>query len=120
MIKTVQIGDKEVTFKSSAAVPHIYRRKFGRDIFIDMDNLQKNIRKGKNGQAELTLDSLEMFENLAYVFAKHADPTGIPEDVETWLEQFDTFDIYNILPQLFDMWSQENKSTSKLKKNNAK
>lgn len=115
MLKTIQIGDKEVLFKSSAAIPHIYRRKFCRDIFIDMDQLQKGLNRKKSGAAELTLDSLEMFENLAYCFAKHADPS-VPEDVESWLEQFETFDIYNILPQLIEMWTLENKTTGTLKK----
>lgn len=118
MIKTVQIGDKEVLFKSSGAIPHIYRRRFGRDIFIDMDQLQRGIKQQKGG-AVLSPDSLEMFENLAYCFAKHADPT-VPEDVEEWLAQFEILDIYNILPQLIDMWKIENKSTSTLKKKNGK
>lgn len=116
MEKIVNIGDKEVKFKSSAALPHIYRRKFGRDIFVDMSHLQAKIQKSGN---ELDIDSLEMFENLAYCFAKHADPE-IPDDIETWLEGFDTFDIYNILPELLAMWVQENKSTSRTKKKSAK
>ena len=117
MTKTIQIGDKEVQFKTSAAIPHIYRRKFGRDIFIDMDQLQSAIKKSADGSSSLSIDSLEMFENLAFCFARHADPT-IPEDVEEWLEQFETFDIYNILPELFDMWIAESKTSSKLKKKN--
>ena len=118
MIKTIQIGDKEVLFKSSAAIPHIYRRRFNRDIFIDMDQMQKNMSK-KSGGATIAVESLEMFENLAYCFAKHADPS-VPEDVEAWLEQFETFDIYNILPKLIEMWTEESASTSRLKKKNGK
>lgn len=119
MEKTVKIGEQEVKFRSSAALPHIYRRKFGRDIFVDMSHLQSNIRKGANGEAQLDIDSLEMFENLAWCFAKHADKT-IPDDIEEWLEGFDTFDIYNIMPELFSLWAQENKSTSIPKKKNGK
>lgn len=119
MEKTVKIGEQEVKFRSSAALPHIYRRKFGRDIFVDMSHLQGNIRKGVNGEAELDIDSLEMFENLAWCFARHADPT-IPDDIEEWLAGFDTFDIYNIMPELFSLWAQENKSTSVAKKKNGK
>lgn len=119
MIKTVQIGDQEVVFKTSAALPHIYRRKFGRDIFVDMDHLQKNLKKDANGNSTIDLESLEMFENLAYCFAKHADP-AVPDDIEEWMEQFETFDIYNLLPQLFEMWVAETKGTSRLKKKNDK
>ena len=119
MIRTVKIGDKEVIFKTSAAIPHIYRRKFGRDIFIDMDDLQKRLNEKASEGNDLTVTSLEMFEDLAYCLAKHADPS-IPEDVEVWLEQFDTFDIYHILPQLIKMWTEENIVTGTLKKKNEK
>ena len=52
-----------------------------------------------------TLDtfSLEMFENIAYVMAKHAD-TNIPDTQEEWLDGFNTFSIYQVLPQLIELW----------------
>lgn len=53
-----------------------------------------------------TLDtfSLEMFENIAYVMAKHAD-ANIPDTSEEWLDGFNTFSIYQVLPQLIELWS---------------
>ena len=47
--------------------------------------------------------SLEMFENIAYVMAKHAD-TNIPDTPEEWLDGFNTFSIYQVLPQLIELW----------------
>ena len=38
--KTVKLGNQEVTFKSSAAIPRMYRVKFGRDIFKDLSKLE--------------------------------------------------------------------------------
>ena len=32
--KKIEIDGKEVTFKASAAVPRLYRIKFGRDIYF--------------------------------------------------------------------------------------
>lgn len=115
MIRTIQIGDKEVQFKSSGAIPHMYRRMFNRDIFIDMNQLQKSMSMQTGGGSTLEVETLEMFECLAYCFAKHADPS-VPEDIEVWLEQFEVFDIYSILPKLIEMWTDENKTTGKLKK----
>lgn len=46
---------------------------------------------------------MEMFENIAYTMAKHADPK-IPDDVEEWLDGFNTFSIYQILPELIKLW----------------
>ena len=40
--KTVKVGDKEVTFRSSAAIPRLYRIKFRRDIFKDLSKLEKS------------------------------------------------------------------------------
>ena len=37
--KTVIVGDKEVTFRSSATIPRLYRIKFKRDIFKDLSKL---------------------------------------------------------------------------------
>lgn len=116
MIKTITIGDKEVTFKSSAAIPHIYRRTFGRDVFVDMDHMQRSLKPKKDGTAEMSAESLDMLESLAWCFAKHADP-AVPDDPEQWLEQFEMMDIYAVFPEVISMWSGENKSTSKLKKN---
>ena len=35
--------------------------------------------------------------------AKHAYP-AVPASPDEWLEQFNTFSIYEILPQLIDLW----------------
>ena len=47
--------------------------------------------------------SLEMFENIAYVMAKHAD-ANIPDNPEDWLDEFSTFSIYQVLPELIKLW----------------
>ena len=50
----------------------------------------------------LTSFSLEMFENIAYIMAKHADPT-IPDSPEEWLDEFSTFSIYQVLPKIIEL-----------------
>jgi hypothetical protein len=35
--------------------------------------------------------------------ALHADPKQ-PDTPEEWLDQFNTFSIYTVLPQLLDLW----------------
>lgn len=47
--------------------------------------------------------SLEMFENIAYVMAKHAD-LNIPDTPEEWLDEFNTFSIYQVLPSIIELW----------------
>ena len=36
--------------------------------------------------------------------AKHASPSTVPSEPDEWLEEFNTFSIYQILPQLIDLW----------------
>ena len=101
--KTVKIGDREVTFKSSASVPRMYRIKFKRDIFQDLNRLEKSYKKRSDGTEELQIEDLEIFENVAYIMALHADPT-IPKTIDEWLEQFEMFSIYEILPEILELW----------------
>lgn len=122
MRKTIIINNIECKFKSSAAVPRMYRLKFGRDIFVDMTKLKKQIDIQKKLQKEtgeenssLPIESLEMFENIAFLMHKHGDKTQ-PSEIDEWLEQFETFDIYEILPEILEMWNVENKQMSTPKK----
>ena len=39
MIQKIEIDEKQVPFKASAAIPRIYRIKFHRDIYKDLDAL---------------------------------------------------------------------------------
>lgn len=99
--KRIEIDGQQVPFRASAAIPRIYRAKFGRDIFRDLMKLGKAVNSV--GSGELPISDLEMFENVAYIMAKHADP-GQPDTPEEWLDQFNTFSIYEVLPQLLELW----------------
>ena len=113
--KTVEIDGKQVLFKASAAIPRIYRIKFGRDIYKDLAKLEKSVSKNKEGNSEIDIPSLEMFENIAYIMAKHADPS-IPDTPEEWLDNFNTFSIYQVLPSLIELWGLNMKRDVQAKK----
>lgn len=139
MRKTIEINGMPCEFKSSAAIPRMYRLKFQRDIFTDMNRLKKQVdaqnrlKEDLKKQAEergeefceedfdsgLPIDSLEMFENIAFLMHKHGDPSQ-PSDIDEWLDKFETFDIYQILPDILQMWNLENKTNSKAKKRTGK
>lgn len=101
--RKIEIDEQEVIFKASAAIPRIYRLKFQRDIYSDLRLLEKSINHNDEEESGLDLFSLEMFENIAYIMAKHADPS-IPNTPEDWLDEFNTFSIYQVLPQLIELW----------------
>lgn len=101
--KTVVISGKEVKFRSSATVPRLYRIKFKRDIFKDMAKLERSYKgKSKEGE-ELQIKDLEIFENVAYIMAYHADHS-IPGTIDEWLDQFEMFSIYEMVPEILELW----------------
>ena len=102
--KPTAMKELEVTFKASAAVPRLYRIKFGRDIYKDLRQLEKSVGENDEDNSNLDLFSLEMFEDLAWLMARHADPAKVPDSPEEFLDQFNTFSIYQILPQLIELW----------------
>lgn len=116
IVKKIAIDDKEVAFKASAAIPRIYRLKFQRDIYKDLRLLEKSIGDGSEENSNLDLFSLEMFENIAFVMAKHADPT-IPDTPDEWLDDFNTFSIYQVLPQIIELWGLNVQTEAESKKN---
>ena len=125
--KNILIDGKEVSFKASAAVPRLYRLKFGRDIYRDFAALQKAVSensKQKEEQSEeermfsfLSTDVLELFENISYIMARHADPENVPNNPDEWLEQFEMFSIYEVLPQLMERWGFNMATQVQAKKN---
>ena len=114
--KNITIDGIDVPFKASATVPRLYRLKFRRDIYQDFAALQKSVGENTEESSALDIESLEVFENIAYIMAKHAD-AAIPSSPDEWLEQFNTFSIYEILPQLIDLWGLNVETQVKSKKN---
>ena len=116
LVKTVKVGDREVTFKSSAAIPRMYRIKFKRDIFKDLTKLEKSYKDKGDGSKELEIEDLEIFENVAYIMAYHADHS-IPATIEDWLDEFEMFSIYEVLPEILELWGMNLQTEIESKKN---
>jgi len=114
--KIIKVDGKDVKFRSSATVPRLYRIKFGRDIFKDLAKLEKAYKGKEEDGEELQIDDLEIFENVAYVMAFHADPT-IPGTIDEWLDQFEMFSIYEVLPEILKLWGTNLITDAEAKKN---
>ena len=114
--KIIKVDGKDVKFRSSATVPRLYRIKFGRDIFKDLAKLEKAYKGKEEEGEELQIDDLEIFENLAYVMAFHADPS-IPGTIDEWLDQFEMFSIYEVLPEILKLWGTNLITDVEAKKN---
>ena len=114
--KTIEIDGKQVPFRASAAIPRIYRSRFQRDIYRDLASLEQSVGKENAEASGLDMFSLEMFENIAYVMAKHADQS-IPDTPEDWLDEFNTFSIYQVLPKIIELWGLNVQTDVESKKN---
>lgn len=99
MEKVINIDGKAVPFKATAGTIRQYRARFGRDLLMDFSKLQKEAGSGQT----LTAETLNVFENLAFTMAKQADP-GIPDTADEWLDGFEMFSIYAVLPELVALW----------------
>ena len=113
--KTVTISGHEVAFRSSATVPRLYRAKFKRDIFKDLSRLEASVKR-KSADGSFEIEDLEIFENVAYIMAYHADNT-IPNSIDEWLDQFEMFSIYEVLPEILELWGQNLITDMNAKKN---
>lgn len=119
--KDIEIDGKKIPFRASATIPRLYRAQFGRDIFKDLMKLEKSVKKKEEAaeddeESEIPIEDLELFENVAYIMARHADPS-IPDTPEEWLDQFNTFSIYTVLPQILELWGLNMHTDAKAKKN---
>ncbi|HRR77839.1 MAG TPA: hypothetical protein P5191_13670 [Ruminococcus sp.] len=118
--KNIMVDGMEIPFKASAALPRMYRCKFGRDIYKDFSALQGSVKEDDEENSGMDIESLEIFEDLAWLMARHADPQSVPDTPDEWLEQFNTFSIYEILPQLIELWGLNVETQVESKKNLAK
>ena len=119
MTRTIEIDGKQVAFRASAAIPRIYRMRFHRDIYKDLDALGKAVGEGNESESRLDMFSLELFENIAYIMAKHANP-AVPDTPEEWLDEFNTFSIYQVLPQIIELWGLNVQTDVSSKKNSVR
>ena len=53
---------------------------------------------------------------MAYIMAWHADPS-IPGTIDEWLEQFGMFSIYEVLPEILELWGTNLITDVEAKKN---
>lgn len=123
MERTLNIGGAELRMRASALIPRLYRFRFGRDLIKDMAQLEKAYKKAmtikedateeERKEAELSVLDLTIFENVAWAMAKNAD-TNVPNDPDEWLDSINgVFSVYEVLPQILELWTDGLNTTSK-------
>lgn len=110
MIKTIDMQDMDgntvhISMRADASIPHLYRAKFGKDIMRDMTKIitQMENAKTEDDATEVVLNNYDTLENMAYIFAKHADKS-VPEDPEEWLSGLAMLSIIESAMELINLW----------------
>lgn len=117
MDKTFKIDGKDVEFRATARTPRLYRMLIGRDMILDMNKLSKSFKKIETEEdVNFSAEDLQIFEDAAYVMARHANPDMEERTPDEWLDSFNMFSIYEVLPKLLILWGENNKTTSRAKK----
>ena len=113
LVRDIPVGTTTIPMRASALIPRLYRVKFGRDIMRDMMRLQKNMHAAQdNPDVDLDAADLTIFEDVAWIMAKHADP-NVPGDPDEWLGGLPgVLSIYEALPEILALWSENLKTTS--------
>lgn len=126
MDKIIRIDGKDVKFRATARTPRLYRGLLGRDMIQDMEKLKtaynkaakvsENASEEEKHDAQLSMVDLEIFENIAYIMARHARPDMPEKTADEWLDSFNMFSIYQVLPELLQLWAINTATTSTPKK----
>lgn len=118
MEKEIMIDGRAVPFKATARTPILYRSLYGKDIFKDLQKLSDEMKNAQDEESESTIgvDTLNIFVNVAHCMARQADKT-VPADIEEWLDQFSMFSIYQVLPEILELWNLNMTQISVSKKN---
>ena len=111
MERAVVIDGRQVRFRASASVLRLYRIQFRRDLLQDMAEISRAVKAADSGGSSIPVEVLGLFENVAYVMAKHADP-AVPDTAEEWLDGFGVFSIYQIFPVILELWGDGLRSFS--------
>lgn len=113
MEKTIIIDNKEVNFKSTAATPLRFKAQFGKDYFAEIIKLNKlnEFKQDQLNYEVLENADFEIFYNIIWVLAKTANK-NIPDPL-TWLDGFDEFPLFEIIPEVQDLIAASIKSKKK-------
>lgn len=134
MQKIIEIEEgRSLNFKASAFSPIVYNRLFHEHDFLkDMEDLKKRHDDNKSdedgeGGGSFNMSDYEHFVRIAYTFAYQGlapSPRQTQEQIEfiekypsvwDWIDTFETFSIYEILPDIIELWYRNENTIAKPK-----
>lgn len=124
--KIVKIGEREISLRASGATQIIYNNLFpGRDYMLDLNRIMQKYEKRKKNGDDIPPDVLRVILNVAYCM--HYQTLSRQEQREfrteyptvyEWLDTFEMFDVYELIPQVLDLWKIDKTRLVEIKKKN--
>jgi len=116
MDRIVEVDGKQLKMTANARIPRIYRNTFGSDMLLDMQRLYDSYKDVLDEGASMPMEMLTIFENVAWVLLREGGEE-VGDSPDDWLESLDgIFSIYEVLPQILELWSANMATTSTPKK----
>lgn len=116
MEKTITIGSVPVRFMTNGLALLTYKREIGRDLIPDLFSIyggKDEVEAAKDGSVDVEKLNVEAIYNIAYVFAKLADPQIGSRD--EWLSGFDVFPVMDIALEIVPLALECITSEAKIK-----
>ena len=114
MLRTVQIGEKEVNLLANAATPIRYKMVFGEDIMVAFNQI--NSEKRDTGEVLNITSQLAYIMNCQAEYDKRALSTVSKESYLDWLEGFGPMDFVNASEAIINTYLNTTGTTSTSKK----
>ena len=112
-IRSITLAGIDVDLKCTGATSVLYRREFGKDLFVEFNKYAKNIEDGEKG--EIPDGAIDMLEEAAYIMAKQAKPSE-KRDFVAWLDQFDMMELVQDIGQVAEIIVGDRKTIDEPKK----
>lgn len=105
------IEGKKIGLRVTAGTVCTYREIFGRDMILDMSQLEKELLETK----ALSMETTAIAERAIWIMAKEYDPEIRP--MREWLDQFSPFFTYTAAVHIINMWVENLITRNESKKN---
>lgn len=119
---TVEVGGRKLRLRANARSPWLYRFRFGRDIFADLDRLREKYKKiigiETDAGGELIRfdsDELKMFAAIFYTLHLQAQPRDKAKCPSELIDRLPELPAVAVLPAIFAIWNGNMKAINAAK-----
>ena len=109
---TINIDGIDVEVGTSAGLCIDYREEFNEDLLVQMGGLLAYAKE----HGSIPMGQVMVIFQLVYAMAKHVNADILP--YKEWLKQFSIDGILNNLDGILKLWSEDQETTAKEKKDN--